>query len=117
MGKPCPQGAGVLMATDKRHLAPAYQAALAGLQQRRHRWLITGVAGFIGSNLLETLLRMGQHVTGLDNFMTGYRDNLEQVRAKVAPEAWARFRVVEGDIRCLASCTSHTRWCKWPVNR
>jgi UDP-N-acetylglucosamine 4-epimerase len=88
-------------------LAPsAYQSALAGIAQRPRRWLITGVAGFVGSNLLETLLRHGQHVTGLDNFMTGYRENLEQVRSLVPRAAWARFRFIEGDIRCLATCTA-----------
>lgn len=84
--------------------ATAWQAARAGLAQQRHRWLITGVAGFVGSNLLEALLRLGQQVTGLDNFMTGYRDNLDQVRGLVGPEAWRRFRFIEGDIRCLATC-------------
>jgi UDP-N-acetylglucosamine 4-epimerase len=99
-----PIGAGVLMATDHAPLSTAYQVALASLGKRRRRWLITGVAGFIGSNLLETLLHMGQQVTGLDNFMTGYRHNLEQVRAHVPLEAWERFRFIEGDIRCLAAC-------------
>ena len=82
----------------------AYRDALAGLAQRPRRWLITGVAGFVGSNLLETLLRHGQHVTGLDNFLTGYRENLDQVRSLVPRAAWARFRFIEGDIRCLATC-------------
>jgi UDP-N-acetylglucosamine 4-epimerase len=84
--------------------ASAYQALQASLAQRRYHWLITGVAGFVGSNLLETLLRLDQQVTGLDNFMTGYRDNLEQVRALVTPEAWRRFHFIEGDIRSLATC-------------
>lgn len=82
----------------------AYDLALASLQKERYHWLITGVAGFVGSNLLETLLRHGQRVTGLDNLMTGYRDNLEQVRRLVPAEAWHGFRFVEGDIRCLATC-------------
>ena len=85
-------------------ISPGYQQALASLDQQPRRWVITGVAGFVGSNLLETLLRHGQQVTGLDNFMTGYRDNLEQVRALVPRAAWARFRLMEGDIRCLATC-------------
>ena len=97
------------MATDQSRGATAYQQALDGLGARRHRWLITGVAGFIGSNLLETLLGLGQQVTGLDNFMTGYRDNLEQVRARVPTDAWERFRFIEGDIRCLAACTDACR--------
>jgi UDP-N-acetylglucosamine 4-epimerase len=74
--------------------------ALAG----RQTWLVTGVAGFIGSNLLEALLRQGQSVVGLDNFSTGFRHNLDQVKAAVGDEAWARFRFIEGDIRDLATC-------------
>src|SRR5580658_541391 len=61
-------------------------------------WLVTGVAGFIGSNLLEALLKSGQHVTGLDNFATGHRGNLAQVKESVTPQQWARCRMVEGDI-------------------
>lgn len=92
------------MATANLETAMAYDRALASLNERSHHWLITGVAGFVGSNLLETLLRAGQQVTGLDNFMTGYRENLDQVRALVPEDAWRRFRFIEGDIRCLASC-------------
>src|SRR6476469_6726526 len=67
-------------------------------------WLVTGAAGFIGSNLVESLLRMGQRVVGLDNFSTGFRHNLEQVREAVGPAAWARFNFIEGDIRSLGDC-------------
>jgi UDP-N-acetylglucosamine 4-epimerase len=67
-------------------------------------WLVTGVAGFIGSNILETLLQLDQFVLGLDNFSTGYQENLDEVRAKVGPGKWARARVVEGDIRDLSTC-------------
>ena len=67
-------------------------------------WLVTGVAGFIGSNLLEALLEMGQRVVGLDNFATGYQHNLDQVEAAVGAEAWSRFRFIEGDIRDLEIC-------------
>jgi UDP-N-acetylglucosamine 4-epimerase len=70
----------------------------------RRTWLVTGVAGFIGSNLLEALLRHGQHVVGLDNFATGFRHNLEQVRESVGAEAWQAFTFIEGDIRDLATC-------------
>ena len=69
----------------------------------RH-WLITGVAGFIGSNLLEALLLQEQTVTGLDNFATGYQHNLDEVRSRVSAEQWARFRFIEGDITSLATC-------------
>jgi UDP-N-acetylglucosamine 4-epimerase len=71
---------------------------------RQHTWLVTGVAGFIGSNLLEALLEKGQHVVGLDNFSTGFRHNLDQVEAAVGPDKWARFRFIEGDIRSLDTC-------------
>ncbi len=67
-------------------------------------WLVTGVAGFIGSNLLETLLRLDQHVVGLDNFATGKKHNLDQVRELVNPEQWHRFRLVHGSITDLAAC-------------
>jgi UDP-N-acetylglucosamine 4-epimerase len=68
------------------------------------KWLVTGCAGFIGSNLLETLLKLGQTVTGLDNFATGHQHNLDEVRGAVTPEQWARFTFIEGDIRDLEAC-------------
>src|SRR5471032_911638 len=76
------------------------------LEQEQYRWLITGVAGFIGSNLLEALLMLGQRVVGLDNFLTGYRHNLVQVKASVGAAAWRNFELIEGDIRDLPSCHS-----------
>ena len=83
-----------------------YQAAQQYLKEHQHHWLITGVAGFIGSNLLEALLRLNQKVTGLDNFSTGYRHNLEQVQELVGPEAWRNFTLIEGDIRKLEDCAN-----------
>lgn len=67
-------------------------------------WLITGVAGFIGSNLLETLLRLDQRVVGLDNFATGHQRNLDEVQSLVSAEQWARFSFIRGDIRNLEDC-------------
>lgn len=67
-------------------------------------WLITGVAGFIGSNLLETLLNNGQRVVGIDNFFAGHQRNLDQVHVLVGNERWASFKFIEGDIRNLAVC-------------
>jgi UDP-N-acetylglucosamine 4-epimerase len=67
-------------------------------------WLVTGSAGFIGSHLLETLLRAGQKVVSLDNFATGHRHNLDQVREAVGAVAWANHRFIEGDIADLATC-------------
>ena len=67
-------------------------------------WLVTGVAGFIGSNLLEALLKLNQRVTGLDNFSTGKKKNLEEVKALVSAAQWAQFRFLEGDISDPAAC-------------
>ncbi|MCK0512711.1 NAD-dependent epimerase/dehydratase family protein [Aromatoleum buckelii] len=82
----------------------AYQALQSILRDAPKTWLVTGVAGFIGSNLLETLLRLDQHVVGLDNFATGYARNLDEVQTLVTPEQWARFMFIEGDIRKLDDC-------------
>ncbi|GAG51908.1 unnamed protein product, partial [marine sediment metagenome] len=68
------------------------------------RWLVTGVAGFIGSNLLEELLNLEQTVVGLDNFSTGKHENLEGVRKFVGPDKWKRFNFLEADIRNLGDC-------------
>ncbi|MCU7876983.1 MAG: Vi polysaccharide biosynthesis UDP-N-acetylglucosaminuronic acid C-4 epimerase TviC [Candidatus Thiodiazotropha sp. (ex Lucinoma borealis)] len=74
------------------------------LVSNQSNWLITGVAGFIGSNLLETLLTLDQRVIGLDNFSTGHAYNFEKVKAVVSPEQWANFTFIEGDIRDLETC-------------
>ncbi len=76
----------------------------AHLRENTYHWLVTGAAGFIGSNLVEALLRLKQRVTGLDNFATGHQHNLDEVRALVGPQAWANFRFIEGDIRKLGDC-------------
>ncbi len=73
------------------------------LRARQYHWLVTGAAGFIGSNLVEALLRLGQRVTGLDNFATGHRHNLDQVLSAVGTQA-ENFRFIEGDIRDAAAC-------------
>ena len=81
-----------------------YQEVQQLLPQSPRRWLITGVAGFIGSNLLEALLKLDQQVVGLDNFATGYARNLDQVREAVGAQAWRNFTSLEGDIRNLGDC-------------
>ena len=81
-----------------------YQDVLRHLTVNQYHWLVTGVAGFIGSNLLETLLKLDQKVTGLDNFSTGFRHNLEQVRHSVSERRWGNFNFVEGDICNLEVC-------------
>jgi UDP-N-acetylglucosamine 4-epimerase len=77
-------------------------ALLAG--QPAKRWLVTGAAGFIGSHLVETLLAGGQSVTGFDNLSTGYRRNLDDVRAVVGEAAWSRFEFIEADLTDAAAC-------------
>ncbi len=81
-----------------------YEILRSALPQAPKTWLITGVAGFIGSNLLETLLKLDQHVVGLDNFATGHQCNLDEVQTLVSGEQWARFRFIKGDIRQLEDC-------------
>ncbi|MEQ1637423.1 MAG: SDR family oxidoreductase [Methylococcales bacterium] len=83
---------------------PNYKNVLAQLNSAPERWLITGVAGFIGSNLLETLLKNNQKVIGLDNFSTGYKRNLTEVKNLVTEEQWHNFTFIEGDIRDLNTC-------------
>lgn len=74
------------------------------LRENRYTWLITGVAGFIGSNLLEHLLKLDQNVVGLDNFATGHRRNLDEVKTLVTHAQWEKFNFIEGDIRDLDAC-------------
>lgn len=81
-----------------------YQTVCEQLQQAPKTWLITGVAGFIGSNLLETLLKLNQNVVGLDNFATGHQHNLDEVQSLVKPDQWANFKFYEGDIRNFEDC-------------
>ena len=84
----------------------AYDQLLKRLPEQPARWLVTGCAGFIGSHLVETLLRLDQEVVGLDNFATGHRRNLDEIRGNVSPVQWQRFRFVEGDIRNPDDCRS-----------
>lgn len=82
-------------------LAPHVEA----LRTQPRRWLVTGAAGFIGSNLVEALLELDQEVVGLDSFATGHQRNLDEVLAGVTPTQADRFRLITGDIRDAATCT------------
>lgn len=77
----------------------AYEKGQKVLINEPKTWLITGVAGFIGSNLLETLLLLNQKVLGLDNFETGFQNNLDEVQSLVSAEQWEGFDFIEGDVR------------------
>lgn len=85
-------------------MSQAFEMLKADLQRQPRTWLVTGCAGFIGSNLLETLLRLNQKVVGLDNFATGYQHNLDEVQSQVSDSQWRNFNFIEGDIRNLETC-------------
>jgi UDP-N-acetylglucosamine 4-epimerase len=74
------------------------------LKSTQYTWLVTGCAGFIGSNLIETLLLLNQNVVGLDNFATGHQKNLDEVQQTVSDEQWKNFKFIKGDIRQLEDC-------------
>ena len=81
-----------------------YETLKTQLQSKQHTWLITGVAGFIGSNLLESLLQLNQKVVGIDNFSTGHQLNLDEVQSIVTPAQWQNFSFMHADICNLVSC-------------
>ena len=82
----------------------AYSQLQTRLQVEPHTWLITGVAGFIGSNLLEALLKLNQRVVGRDNFATGHQRNLDEVQTLFTPAQWGNFKFINGDICNLTDC-------------
>ncbi len=82
----------------------SYDKLKQHLESNQSTWLVTGVAGFIGSNLLETLLKLNQSVVGLDNFCTGHRYNFDKVQEQVSETQWNNFTFIEGDIRSLDDC-------------
>ncbi len=81
-----------------------YDEIKAQLTQSPKTWLITGCAGFIGSNLLEQLLTLNQKVVGLDNFATGHQHNLDEVKSQVSEQQWRQFTFIKGDIRNVEDC-------------
>lgn len=81
-----------------------FEEVQSELHASSRKWLVTGCAGFIGSNLLEALLKLNQTVVGMDNLSTGYQHNLDDVRSVVRPEQWTRFHFIHGDIRDIQSC-------------
>ncbi len=87
----------------------AYKKLQAELKRSPKTWMVTGCAGFIASNLVETLLKLDQRVVGFDNFATGQKKNLAEVRALVSAKQWSRFKFINGDICDLAACRSACR--------
>ena len=83
-----------------------YNQIKTQLSQSPKTWLITGCAGFIGSNLLEQLLTLNQKVVGLDNFATGHQHNLDEVQTQVTEQQWRGFKFIKGDIRNTDDCNN-----------
>ena len=94
---------------DGLPMPKAYADACEGLRARPRRWLVTGSAGFIGSHLVEALLRLGQDVVSLDSFATGYRRNLDEIRDAVGASSWRRHSFIEADIADPAACAEACR--------
>lgn len=88
---------------------PVFDELKVRLRSGSSRWLVTGCAGFIGSHLVETLLKLDQNVVGLDNFSTGYQRNLDEVKALVSSGQWQAFQFIEADIRDPAACNEACR--------
>lgn len=86
-------------------MTTAFEQLRHQLAAQPRRWLVTGCAGFIGSNLTQALLALDQQVVGLDNFATGFRHNLDDIRQNVSDDQWARFQFIEGDIRHADDCS------------
>jgi len=88
----------------------AFESLKQELPVHPKTWLVTGVAGCIGSNLFEALLKLNQRVVGLDNFSTGHLRNLDEVQTLVTPEQWVNFQFIDGDIRNLDDCNQAMNW-------
>jgi len=76
------------------------------IEKEPAHWLVTGAAGFIGSNLVQALLNLNQKVTGLDNFSTGFQHNLDEIKDSVTAKQWENFLLIKGDIRDIETCAS-----------
>ena len=85
-----------------------YNQTKTELLKNPKRWVVTGVAGFIGSNLAEALLKLNQKVISLDNFSTGHRYNLDHIQNAVTQEQWENFEFIEGDITDFETCKQIT---------
>src|SRR5579859_2393297 len=96
---------------------PKYETLQQRIKAQTQTWLITGVAGFIGSNLLEALLKLDQRVVGLDNFAAGKPANLEEVRDAVGERRWKQFRFIEGDIRVADDCREACRSARYVLHQ
>lgn len=84
----------------------SYQQAKEFLQQNQKVWLITGAAGFIGSNLIETLLKLNQKVIGLDNLYGGKIENLNSIKTSISDKQWQNLNFIKADINNKSECNN-----------
>ncbi len=105
------------MISDLANTDAPLDEALTLLRNSSGTWLVTGSAGFIGSHLLEALLREGRHVVSVDNFATGHRRNLDDVRSAVGDQAWSRHTFIEGDLLDPAVCTQACQGVRWVLHQ
>ena len=101
----------------RRRRDGAYEKSRARLRERPRCWLVTGAAGFIGSNLVEALLKLDQHVVGFDNFSTGHQANLDEISQAVGGDRWTCFKFIEGDARELAACRRAVAGCNFVLHQ
>ena len=83
-----------------------FEQKISIIKESPKYWLVTGAAGFIGSNLIEFLLLSNQKVVGLDNFSTGHSKNLDEIRSIVSKSQWNNFTFIEGDISNFDDCSN-----------
>ncbi|MEC8555915.1 MAG: NAD-dependent epimerase/dehydratase family protein [Planctomycetota bacterium] len=94
-----------------------FETLQSSLKAEPKKWLVTGAAGFIGSNLVESLLKLDQSVVALDNFATGHQHNMDDVQSLVSEEQWGRLEFHQGDIRCLDTCNSAVAGCDFVLHQ
>ncbi len=105
------------MAPIKEYNMTKFDQVKTDLLRNQNTWCVTGAAGFIGSNIVEILLKLNQRVVGLDNFSTGYQKNLDEAQAAVSTAQWANFSFIKGDVRKLEDCQQAVNNCDYVLHQ
>lgn len=90
-------------------MSTSYEALQTDLQSQPKRWLVTGAAGFIGSHLVETLLKLNQEVVCFDNYSTGHQSNLDEVQNSLPGIDPSRLQIIDGDLADYEACLEATK--------